>query len=202
VRTQRECEEVVQVVVGDCILFDARTLHASISLPVTRTGSLRLAIAIQWISEGGLDGATPGSHPRWPASDVPPLMNTATMYETFGMDSAGRFLKRALVTVKCPSVRADQGDDTESQNPLFLESLSTLDLATELSSPENDASRSALRHAGCDTDALVDRAQEALRQYVMLRRAGKLHFGEGQGGRVFQALNDYLIKLVMRPPNH
>lgn len=70
------CMDIIDVSLGDCILFDARVWHKSTKMPYTAGNvadkSLRLAIGIQWLTPGGLDGlTTSGTCFRWPDSDVP-----------------------------------------------------------------------------------------------------------------------------------
>ena len=185
------CEDTVEVSLGDCILFDARTWHASTPLPPGFDDSLRLAIGIQWLTPGGLDGLQPGAYHRFPESDVPSHVSLAAMREkgVFGMDTAGYFLKKALVLLECALMHSD--DTSGNQQP--DSSFSSLALAEKFSGGESGVV-AALQSAGCD----VSLVQEALRRYVLFRRAAAKHFGEAQGTRIFKPLHEHLIAPVMR----
>eukprot|EP01034_Spumella_vulgaris_P038833 gene38833-47956_t len=186
------CDTVENVTLGDCILFDARVWHGSTPLPSLLEGdhSLRLAIGIQWLTAGGLDGLSPGVYFRWPESDIPKQIDLKGLrdHKVFGMDTAGHFLKLALVKLDesfCENSAQASHDATKTY--------STLGLAEKFSQQNNQEVQLVLQRAGCD----VTRAQDSLSRYVLFRRAARLHFGEAQGTKIFKPLYEDLIKPVL-----
>ena len=195
-----KCEEVIDdIALGDCIVFDARTWHRSTEM-VAKEGetSLRIAIGIQWITPGGLDGLSPGVYHRWPDSDQPVQADVDRMRanNVFGMDTAGYFLKNALVKLnELKYQRATPGETTGEvvQPGLSRDSVSTLKLAVLFSNDDDSEVKTVLHAAGCD----VEKAQTALKRYVLLRKAATLHYGEVQGTKIFGPLYDFVIKPVL-----
>ena len=194
---------MLEVEVGDCILFEARIWHKSTELPTHQSEeSLRLAIGIQWLAPGGLDGVMPGAYPRWPTSDIPDIVDVDDLRKrgVFGIDTAGYFLKRALIYVH-NAVMAQKEDDAAKSIagaipiPLNSTAVSTAELATELVAHiDNQESTNAhvLQVLGCD----AQQVRKALNRYVLFRRASKLHFGETQSS-VFGPLRDHFIRNIM-----
>jgi hypothetical protein len=194
------CGDVVNVTLGDCILFDARVWHGSTPFPAVTdgSGSLRLAIGIQWLTPGGLDGLSPGVYFRWPESDIPRHINLGALRDrkVFGMDTAGHFLKLALVKLDETTVEGAGTFGTgcvgrESFRP--LEKQSTLALARKFSKQDDLLVTAKLKLMGCD----VERAQSALMRYVLFRQAARKHFGEAQGTKIFTPIYDHFIKYVL-----
>lgn len=209
-----ECNDIIDdISLGDCILFDARTWHRSTSMPRSETApSLRLAIGIQWITPGGLDGCSPGVFSRWPDSDLPELADVAGMRarNIFGMDTAGYFLKNALIKLNerrnlrapgaaqhvCAGATDESladGLNASGSSSVSRESQSTYGLAADFSASDDDTVKEILSAAGCD----VKKAQDALQFYVLFRKAAWHHYGEAQGTKVFGPLYEYVIKPVL-----
>ena len=187
-------EVVANITLGDALLFDARTLHRSTMFPECGTESLRLAIGIQWSTAGGLDGLeNPGSYYRYPPKDIPAYVDVEGMRrnKTFGMDTAGWFLKRALVKV---SAENDfQNSDFSQLSDKDVEKYSTLKLA-EAFARDGTESKEKLHAAGC-TD--IGKAQLALKKYVLMRQAAQKHFGEAQGPAIFESIYNWVVKPVL-----
>ncbi|KAJ1423201.1 hypothetical protein B484DRAFT_480776 [Ochromonadaceae sp. CCMP2298] len=98
-----ECDQVVSLGLGDCVLFDARAWHRSTPLPLPLDlPALRLAVGIQWLTAGGLEGLRPGTYHRYPACDVPAHVDVPALRAggVFCMNTAGWFLKCALLCVE------------------------------------------------------------------------------------------------------
>ena len=194
------CDAPVAVDIGDCIVFDARAWHASTPMPVSATRGLRLAIGIQWLAPGGLDGAPPGRYPRWPEGDVPARADVSRLRRdrVFGIDTAGYWLKQALVRLKLgppAGVVEEPGSAVLVFDP---EAYSTLALAEEFGRAGDAAAQRALRCGGLGTEDAVLAAQRALRRYALFRRAARRHFGECQGAVVFGPVFEDVVKPVLR----
>ena len=179
------CNDVVPVSLGDCLLFDARTWHKSTPFPTHATAGhckpLRLAIGIQWLTPGGLDGIIPGEYFRYPDKDVPEKVSVPDMRDkrVFGIDTAGFFLKRALVRL------------VDEMGLVTVNRSSTLGMAEAVLAPTLREEMSVvLRKFGCD----YEQVQGAMRRYVLFRRAGRCHFGEAQGTKIFAPLRELFIK--------
>lgn len=192
------CDEAVGVSLGDCILFDARVWHASTPFPPVdqREGDgevLRLAIGIQWLTPGGLDGLSPGAYHRWPDGDVPAKVNVSELREKgiFCMDTAGWFLKKALIQIK-------KLEDNFKGHLESTDIQSTIALAKHYSNTEDVTVSETLKLAGCEDITAV---QIALERYLRFRRAGGLFFGELQGPMVFAPLLQFLIRPVYQKMN-
>ena len=195
-----ECNDVVPVSLGDCILFDARVYHASTSFPAfpqSLTGpSLRIAIGIQWLTPGGLDGLKPGVYHRWPDEDIPPPVPLQTMRENniFGMDTAGHFLKIALITLEKRRLSGQSSSILKiDMNFSETRNFSTLELASRFSNREDVLVIDVLHSFGCD----VEKTQKALLLYTLYRKAAQKHYGETQGPKIFKPLYDHLIVKVL-----
>ena len=198
-----EVEDTVHVTLGDAILFDARTLHRSTPFPPcdlssdSTNVSLRLAIGIQWLTPGGLDGLRPGTYFRWPSSDIPTHVNLQDIRrrKVFGMDTAGWFFKRALVKVDTLPELVVSGvtvSDFAELSDEVIRSYCTLRLAETYA---DSAFADKLTQAGCED---VASAQIALRRYILMRRATLKHFGETQGPDLFNQIYEWIIKPVLQ----
>ena len=69
----------------------------------------------------------------------------------------------------------------------------SLKLAVLFSNDDDSEVKTVLHAAGCD----VEKAQTALKRYVLLRKAATLHYGEVQGTKIFGPLYDFVINPVL-----
>lgn len=183
------CDALTNVSLGDCILFDSRVVHKSTRMPtiyssadpINQSDGLRLAIGIQWLTPGGLDGLQPGSYFRWPAEDVPSQVNLEQKRKSrvFGIDTAGYFLKKALAHLS----------ESISKSSIDFEKHSTFKLAEVFADSENIDANEVLKRYDLDPDAV----HQSLKRYVLFRRAAMANFGELQGVKIFKPLYDTLI---------
>mmetsp|Transcript_23615 Transcript_23615/g.33851 ORF Transcript_23615/g.33851 Transcript_23615/m.33851 type:complete len:454 (-) Transcript_23615:49-1410(-) len=217
------CDDVVTTALGDCILFDARTWHCSTNFPATTTTAttlypshlhhLRLAIGIQWLTPGGLDGLKPGAYFRWPSQHVPEFIDVRAMQREgkFGMDTSGYFLKCSLICLENEFQSLLGNNESYMKHLLggacskrflifsdypkdYFQSYSTIKLAEKFSDPSNSLVVTAMQNLGC---ASIAEAQKALFLYVLMRKAASLHAGEAQGTKVFNGLWTNLIQTIL-----
>jgi len=213
------CEDVVFPVLGDCLLFDARTWHCSTPFPATAFSAasstsdhhhLRLAIGIQWLTPGGLDGLKPGAYFRWPSHHIPDVVDVEAMRREgkFGMDTAGHFLKCALIclekefesllrnseTLMTSNATRSRFLDFSNCTKEYFDSFSTIKLAEKFSDPSNTLAATAMQSLGCVS---IAEARQALSLYVLMRKAAKLHAGEAQGTKMFAGLLTHFIQPIL-----
>lgn len=224
--TTQQCDTAVPVQYGDAILFDARVWHRSTAFPPadsveTSSSGLRLAVGIQWLTPGGLDGLKQGAYFRWPESDVPATVDVMALRRKgiFGVDTAGWFLKCALLAVKeeidairgesvhsVPSEYRSSSDrnqkkkdrylrfvDPDNPHVCELQLFSTLSMAAEICNEANAVAVDVLRKLKCSPSE----AQSALKRYVLFRKASRRDFGEAQGAKVFGPLHNYFINPIL-----
>lgn len=182
-----ECTDIVDLTLGDVVLFDSRTWHASTALP--STVSLRLAIGIQWLTPGGLDGLSNGEYFRYPDSDLPSFVDLRQLKQKniFCMDTSGYFLKKALVALDMKSRSKVTDFDIEEE----MKTASTFKLAEKFCD-DNEKVKEILQ-----SNHLNIMVQTALRKYVLFRKAAHRHFGESQGPQIFRPLYESLIKPIL-----